>query len=332
MGRPVDPRQRHSTRKPAGPAAQSLVALLLLSTATGCATYDHDRPRPAFAKTRGQLPKSAFYVVARGDTLGSIARDMGVSKDAILEINNLDDPDAIRPGQKILIPRGNMRPRSSTRPVMRTVIARDEDLPAPRRSRKVEPRDLDAPADEIDPRLAGARYYSFDGPRSKPGDVRVAYEPSEAIDLDAAYEPQPRGHKAFQVSRSAGNFVWPVRGRVISGFGGDETGQRNDGINIAAEAGTPVKAAESGVVVYAGNELSSYGNLLLIRHPSGYVTAYAHNGKLAVSKNDIVKRGQKIAVVGATGKVDRPQLHFEIRRGDKPVDPESYLSTATASR
>jgi murein DD-endopeptidase MepM/ murein hydrolase activator NlpD len=330
MGRQVDPTKRPASRKPAGPAAQSLVALLLLSTATGCATYDHDRPRTSFSKPRAQAPRSAFYVVARGDTLGSIAREMGVSKDAILEINSLDDPDALRPGQRILIPRGNSRSRGASR----AVASRDLDAPAPKRTRqpKREIRDLDAPADEIDPRLAGARYYSFDGPKSKPGDVRVAYDPDDGVDLDAAYEPAPRVHKPFQVSRSAGNFVWPVRGRVISEFGGDETGQRNDGINIVADAGTPVKAAESGVVVYAGNELSSYGKLLLIRHPSGYVTAYAHNDKLIVAKNDIVKRGQKIALVGSTGKVDRPQLHFEIRRGDKPVDPEAYLSSATASR
>lgn len=331
MGRPVDPRQHHTARRSAGPAAQSLVALLLLSTATGCATYDTDRQRPSFAKMRSHAPKSAFYRVERGDTMASIARDLGVSKAAIIDINGLDDPDALRPGQRILVPRVASRPKAG----WRSMTVRDDDAPAtPRRSRTrlPEPRDLDAPADEIDPRLAGARYYSFDGPRSKPGDVRVAYDASDAVDLDAAYVPVVRAHKSYQVSRSAGSFVWPVRGRVISAFGGDESGQRNDGINIAAEAGTPVKAAESGVVVYAGNELSSYGNLLLIRHPSGYVTAYAHNGKITVAKNDIVKRGQKIAVVGATGKVDRPQLHFEIRRGDKPVDPEGYLSTATASR
>jgi len=267
MGRPVDPTQRPASRKPAGPAAQSLVALLLLSTATGCATSDHDRPRTTFSKPRSQAPRSAFYVIARGDTLGSIAREMGVSKDAILEINALDDPDALRPGQRILIPRSTSRSRSPTR----MVASRDTDMPAPKRLRQPKPevRDLDAPADEIDPRLAGARYYSFDGPRSKPGDERVAYEPTDGVDLDAAFEPTPRSRKPIQVSRNAGNFVWPVRGRVILGFGGDDTGQRNDGINIAADSGTPVKAAESGIVVYAGNELSSYGNLLLIRHPSG---------------------------------------------------------------
>lgn len=335
MERPVDPRQRRSNRKPAVQAAQSIIALLMLSTASGCATYDVDRSRPLVAKSRTHVPRPAFYVVDRGDTINSIARSLGVSAESILEINSIDDARTLRPGQRILVPRGPTRSRGGDR----DTFARSKDYKMPGRSRARAPevRDLDAAADEIDPRLAGARFYVFDGPRSKPGDERIAYVTSDAdrndgTDLDAAYVPPAKGRKAFQVSRSAGNFIWPVRGKIISAFGGDESGQRNDGINIAAEPGTPVKAAEGGIVVYAGNELSSYGNLLLIRHPSGYVTAYAHNGKLVVDKNDIVKRGQKIALVGATGSVSRAQLHFEIRRGEKPVDPQGYLTTATASR
>jgi murein DD-endopeptidase MepM/ murein hydrolase activator NlpD len=126
--------------------------------------------------------------------------------------------------------------------------------------------------------------------------------------------------------------MWPVRGPVIARFGSSGSGQRNDGINIAADENTPVRAAEEGEVIYAGNELRSYGNLLLIRHSRGYVTAYAHNGELLVAKSDKVQRGQKIAKVGATGGVAKPQLHFEIRRGGKPVDPAPYLVTETASR
>jgi murein DD-endopeptidase MepM/ murein hydrolase activator NlpD len=93
-----------------------------------------------------------------------------------------------------------------------------------------------------------------------------------------------------------------------------------------------VKAADSGIVVYAGNELAGYGNLLLVRHPSGYVTAYAHNKKILVERGDTVKQGETVALVGSTGDVDRPQLHFEIRKGDRAVDPNRYLSRTTASR
>ncbi|MFV0280843.1 MAG: peptidoglycan DD-metalloendopeptidase family protein [Rhodoblastus sp.] len=117
-------------------------------------------------------------------------------------------------------------------------------------------------------------------------------------------------------------FRWPARGRVIQGFksGG------NDGINIAVPEGTAVKAAEGGVVKYAGSELKGYGNLVLIQHPNGYVSAYAHNGELDVKRGDTVKRGQTIAKAGQTGNVSSPQVHFELRKGSTPVDPTNYLA------
>jgi len=117
-------------------------------------------------------------------------------------------------------------------------------------------------------------------------------------------------------------FRWPARGRVIQGFksGG------NDGINIAVPEGTAVKAAEGGVVKYAGSELKGYGNLVLIQHPNGFVSAYAHNGELDVKRGDTVKRGQTIAKAGQTGNVSSPQVHFELRKGSTPVDPTGYLA------
>ncbi|HXW70418.1 MAG TPA: LysM peptidoglycan-binding domain-containing M23 family metallopeptidase [Methylocella sp.] len=125
-------------------------------------------------------------------------------------------------------------------------------------------------------------------------------------------------------STPAPEFRWPARGRIIQGFkpGG------NDGINIAVPEGTSVKAAESGVVAYAGNELKGYGNLILIRHPNGFVSAYANTGDIEVKRGDTVKRGQTIAKSGQTGNVTSPQLHFELRKGTTPVDPTQYLAGA----
>ena len=120
-------------------------------------------------------------------------------------------------------------------------------------------------------------------------------------------------------------FRWPAKGRIISGFGG-KGGASNDGINISLPEGTPVKAAEGGTVAYAGNELKGYGNLVLIRHPDGWVSAYAHNGDLKVKRGDTVSRGQTIATSGASGNVSSPQLHFELRKGSTPVDPMPHLS------
>jgi murein DD-endopeptidase MepM/ murein hydrolase activator NlpD len=123
-------------------------------------------------------------------------------------------------------------------------------------------------------------------------------------------------------------FRWPVRGRVIAGYGAKTSGKQNDGINVAVPEGTPVKAADDGVVTYAGNELKGYGNLVLIKHSNGFVTAYAHTSELLVKRGDTIKRGQIIAKSGQTGEVQSPQLHFEIRKGSTPVDPTQFLNGA----
>src|SRR6185369_5258016 len=134
----------------------------------------------------------------------------------------------------------------------------------------------------------------------------------------AATTVQPATH-------GTGKFLWPVNGKIISPFGPKDGGLHNDGINIAAPLGTPVHAADSGVVVYAGNELRGFGNLLLVRHADGWVSAYAHCDALLVKRGDQVKRGQVIARVGQTGAVRTPQLHFEVRRGTRPVNPNEFL-------
>jgi murein DD-endopeptidase MepM/ murein hydrolase activator NlpD len=140
---------------------------------------------------------------------------------------------------------------------------------------------------------------------------------AEAVDTTASVAAATR-------STGSTEFRWPAKGRVIAGFGGKAGG--NDGINIALPEGTPVKAAEGGTVAYAGNELKGYGNLVLIRHPDGWVSAYAHNGDLKVKRGEQVARGQTIATSGQTGNVSSPQLHFELRKGSTPVDPMPHLS------
>jgi murein DD-endopeptidase MepM/ murein hydrolase activator NlpD len=132
------------------------------------------------------------------------------------------------------------------------------------------------------------------------------------------------------VSGNAPAFAWPVSGRVIADFGSTPTGGRNDGINIAAAEGTPFRAAASGSVTYAGDELKNYGNLVLIKHSGGFTTAYAHADRLVVSRGDFVAKGQVIGYAGQTGDVSTPQLHFEIRSGTSPVNPRSYLVSTTA--
>lgn len=305
MERRDDPRRRCTARVSAGKTVRVLVAAVLLLSAGACAAVDPSHSWPVYGKPRFQTAATTTYRVQPGDTLTSIARDFGVSPEAIMGANRLDDPHYLRVGKRIQIPRnGGRLPYRPSRPQMASAGGTNASS---------APRDLDAP---------------YSGP------VTVAPVHARIVPV------LPRGDAGAHVAdtatgapaKPARSFMWPVRGPVIARFGDLGSGQRNDGINIEAEPDTPVRAAAEGEVVYAGNELRSYGNLLLIRHASGYITAYAHNERLLVKKADRVRRGQKIATVGASGVVSKPQLHFEIRRGGKAVDPSPYLVTETASR
>jgi murein DD-endopeptidase MepM/ murein hydrolase activator NlpD len=159
--------------------------------------------------------------------------------------------------------------------------------------------------------------------------VATAESPHSARVVTPAPPAQETPTKAAEpVAGGMPSFRWPVRGRVIAGFGPKPNGLQNDGIDVSVPEGTPVKAAEDGVIAYAGNELKGYGNLVLVRHSNGFVTAYAHASEIMVKRGDQVKRGQVIARSGQTGNVSSPQLHFEIRKGANPVDPTQYLSGA----
>ena len=353
MKRTGEPLSRRSNRKRAEQTAQSLIAALLLGTASGCATFDMDHARVA-PYSQGRAPRPVIVVyVQRGDTVAGIARRYGLSMQAVIDANGLDEPYQLKRGQRLILPPSTataFEPRE-TAPVARTyraaprpVIETSELAPpeAPKakvRSTPVVEVDDPKPAAQAksagaDPRLLGARYYAMSSPRPKPvldgqgGPLEV--EPPRESKIAAVRREKPVRELVSETS--TGRFVWPVEGKIISSFGRRASGVHNDGINIACEPGSAVKAADSGVVVYDGNELTAYGNLLLVRHSSGFVTAYAHNKKLLVQRGDAVRQGQTIALAGSTGDVDRPQLHFEIRKGDRAVDPNRYLSRATASR
>ena len=165
--------------------------------------------------------------------------------------------------------------------------------------------------------------------QAKPAAPAAPKEPANESISVAQVPELPTGANPSKSAEATGalpTFRWPARGRVIAGYGPTPNGVQNDGINIALPEGTPVKAAEDGTVAYAGNELKGYGNLVLIRHPNGYVTAYAHAKELMVKRGDQIKRGQVIARSGQTGNINAPQLHFEIRKGAAPLDPTRFLS------
>jgi murein DD-endopeptidase MepM/ murein hydrolase activator NlpD len=241
---------------------------------------------------------SAVHVVNRGDTLLSIAHRNRVSVAELARANGLDPQAKIRLGTKLAVP------------AARTAAATPALQPEP--VAVAQPVAPMAPAT----RMAAAAV----GPQQS---VRLA-QATTKVEEPAAETPV----KAAEATGALPTFRWPVRGKVITSYGAKTNGKSNDGINLAVPEGTPVKAAEDGVVAYSGNELKGYGNLVLVRHSNGYVTAYAHASELMVKRGDTIKRGQIIAKSGQSGEVGSPQLHFEIRKGSSPVDPLQFLNGA----
>jgi murein DD-endopeptidase MepM/ murein hydrolase activator NlpD len=244
---------------------------------------------------RVSVPQSSGeHVVAPGETLNSIARLYGKHLSELARANHLPPNTMVRVGQRITIPGVRVTQRADAKPA--------PAAPPP------------APAPALQP---------------MPRDMANAESPHSAYKAGPVPpEVQQNSQKPAEPVGSLPSFRWPVRGRVIAGFGPKPNGLQNDGIDVAVPNGTPVKAAEDGTVAYAGNELKGYGNLVLIRHSNGYVTAYAHASEILVKRGDTVKRGQVIAHSGSTGNVNAPELHFEIRKGATPVDPSQFLNGA----
>lgn len=294
--------------------------------------------------------------VGHGETAEQIARKHGVPLTALLQTNGITNAAAIRPGQRLVIPRyiSHSAPQAAAAPARAPangnvhIVAAGESLMSISRKHNIsltvlshannlQPSTRIAIGDRLTipggrpavvaraPQLAPAPQIAQ--PRSVPVAEQVATIPAQSARM-ATPEPA-KAEDPVKTAEPAGamqTFRWPVKGRVIAGFGPKPSGGQNDGINLAVPEGTPVKAADDGVVAYAGNELKGYGNLVLIRHSNGFVSAYAHASELMVKRGDTIKRGQVIANAGQTGNVTSPQLHFEIRKGSTPVDPTKYLS------
>lgn len=256
-------------------------------------------------------------VVQKGDTVYAVAQGHRVSVRSVIEANGLTPPYVLRVGQRLLVPRARIYEVRSGDTLFG--IARRDGLSASGLAR----------INGLQPsyRLVVGQQLVLPWAEALAPGTRVAGE-KQTLALSAPAPAATSLGEAPMLSPSAqadGAFLWPIRGKVVSTFGPKPGGLHNDGINIAAPMGTPVRAAASGVVAYAGNELRGYGNLLLIRHAQGWVTAYAHNEVLLVERGDRVERGQIISRVGSTGGVAEPQSHFEIRRHRRAVDPLKYL-------
>jgi len=296
---PMKDAQRFPQRRAGWPVRLALAASLLVPLGA-CSMLDGilyaGREGTVEHAGSGAAPgTAASYVVRERETVEQIARRFGVPAQTIIDRNKLTAPYTLRPGQNLEIP--GAKPEAvaaATAPPTPTATVRAEPLPPPRGA----------------PAATGAPPQAAPG-QPTPLSTAAASPPSPT----PATGPTPR-------------FDWPLQGRVITPYGPRQGGQKNDGIDIAGERGAAVKAADSGTVVYAGTEVRGMGNLLLISHAGGYVTAYAHNEALLVKKGDAVRKGQTVARVGNSGGVPDPRLHFEVRRGNRTIDPMTVLPPA----
>ena len=297
-------------------------------------------------------------IVGTSDTLEALARRYNVSTAAILQANGYKGPRALSPGQQLIIPRATAAAPALTTPASKPVtvaassvhvVNHGDTLASIARRNHISTAEL-AKANGLDSSAKLKLGTKLTVPGSKNAAAAVApasstaaatatkvaetAAPTQSARLAVATSPMeeatqaPVQAKPAEATGALPTFRWPARGKVITAYGSKANGKANDGINLAVPEGTPIKAAEDGVVAYSGNELKGYGNLVLIRHSNGYVTAYAHASELMVKRGDTIKRGQVIAKSGQSGEVSSPQLHFEIRKGSSPVDPLQFLNGA----
>ena len=295
-----------------------------------------------------RLPAPRVHEVVAGDTVYGISRRHAVDMAELVRQNDIPEPYQIRVGQILLLPdaRGAELGAVAVAQSGGASLPQGEPsgaVPSPGEIARlpdgrpvgggVEP----SPGTAVEPTAPGAALDPEEPPQALPDSAA----PSEAAAAPAAGgasgQPAVQTRKPEVAAipapppRSGGKFAWPLRGELLSAFGAKGSGLHNDGLNIAAPRGTKILAAENGVVAYAGNELRGFGNLLLIKHQDGWVTAYAHAERLLVRRGDKVRRGQPIALVGSSGNVSSPQLHFEIRKGTRAIDPEKVLAPRVAS-
>jgi murein DD-endopeptidase MepM/ murein hydrolase activator NlpD len=339
----------------AAAAHPSPVAVASLSPAAPATTgqiKSASGPAPSGSANGWSAVGGSPIVVAESDTLETLSRRFGVPAAAMLKANGLTSASQVHGGMHLVVPVYSAAGGAAPTEKPKHVAA--DDSPEPTKSTKAKKAQEVADSDAVDAKpSAKAKKPAHDAlakadpPLPKPAPKAAATSPTVTAQAKVETkttsvkkssptdstptasvrptEPAPAQPITSAQADAAGvapEFRWPARGRIIESFkaGG------NDGINIAVPEGTSVRAAESGVVAYAGSELKGYGNLVLIRHPNGFVTAYANNGELDVKRGDTVKRGQVIAKSGQSGNVNSPQLHFELRKGSTPVDPTNYLA------
>jgi murein DD-endopeptidase MepM/ murein hydrolase activator NlpD len=271
------------------------------------ALIETNRLEPPYALDPGKtihLPPPNTHVVERGETLYSVSRRYNVDTRSLALLNNMSRPWTIFPGDELLLP----------------PLARDQ-------SRKATPVSTPAPMPVavtpapvvIPPSLPSLKPPAPKSNTPPPTTATTTLKPASPPKTVPAPKP------VTEAPAGPRDFIWPVSGEVLKDYGVGDDGLRNDGVNIGVPKGTKVKAAADGEVVYAGSELVGFGNLILVRHAGGWVSAYAHAETVLVKEGEMVRQGEAIAEAGATGNASVPQVHFELRKGREPVDPNEHL-------
>ena len=304
-----------------------IILLPLMLLASGCTFHQGGVRLINFSDLFN--PRPDYVTVRKGDTLYSISRYYNVPIRDLVEANGLTPPYTLAIGRVLKMPGARYHTVTKGDTLYSISKKYDVDLRSLSRINKLdEPYTLSIGQKLVLPgNLSNAETASYQAAAKKTTPSRWSWKKSSSSSAKTSTSKKTTTtKKTTPVSKyRKTKFLWPVKGTVISNFGTIGKGRTNDGINIKAPLGTNVKAADKGVVAYAGNELKGFGNLILIKHDDGWITAYAHNDRLFVKKGQRVARGEKIATVGSTGGVNTPQLHFEVRSGKKAMNPRSYL-------
>jgi lipoprotein NlpD len=295
-------------------------------------------PRPAW-EARPVAPDAtvipdASYVVRPGDTLRSIGNATGAGSEAIARVNGLAAPFTIRAGQRLAIPGGRYHlvlqgqtgiaiARAYGVEWSRIVAANALEEPfILRTGQRVMIPGEDRPSSAAE--RAAAFSLDIDDILTG-GEPAIAANQAPAKPVASARRVLPATAAVATPLAAPGRFAWPLDGKVVKRFGRGGTGERNDGIEIAAPVDTPVRAAADGTVAYVGDGIAALGGLVIVKHGGGWTSIYGHASSLKVQRGQAVKRGQVLALSGDTGFADRPELHFELRQGRTPVDPLGQL-------
>ncbi|ODT72504.1 MAG: hypothetical protein ABS75_03335 [Pelagibacterium sp. SCN 63-23] len=294
------------------PAQQTLAPLPVAPAAVALGSNPPSAALPVNSSVPVQAANGSGYAhtIASGESLYTIARKYDVTTQAIVQANGLASPDRIVVGQKVIIPgRSDLMP-ANTAPAATA-------LPTQVAAAQPQGQTLGVMPSTRPDNLGASTLKAAATPTPAapaPGVAPAQAAPAQVAAIPPAAEPAMSGSDKFR---------WPVSGRVITDF----AASRGTGINIDVPEGSAVKAAENGTVIYVGSGVEGYGNLVLIRHPNGFVSAYAHLKSMSVAKGAVVSRGDSIGAVGSTGSVSKPQLHFELRKGATPVDPVPLLAS-----